>query len=129
MSRLLLVFIGGLKGWLVLGLLAGALNIVPYIGPVLGAIPPILIGIGDAPTTAVYAIITIVIAQLIDNLYIIPFMISGMVRTDALLGIILILVGAQLFGIFGMVFAIPMYRIYKIILRDTYQGLTKVYKG
>ena len=65
-------YLGGLDGWLFLGILAGFLNIIPYIGPILGAIPPVIIGYIDSPMTALFAVITVVIAQTIDNLYLIP---------------------------------------------------------
>jgi len=121
-------FIAGLKGWLFLGLLAGLLNIIPYIGPLIGAIPPILIALIDQPIVALYVIITVIIAQLLDNLYLIPFMISGKVKMDALLGIVLILVGAQLAGPLGMILALPIYLVYKITLRETYLELLRIYK-
>ena len=121
-------FIAGLKGWLFLGFLAGILNIIPFLGPLLGAIPPILIALVDQPIVAVYVIITIVIAQLLDNLYLIPFMISGRVKMDALLGIVLILVGAQLAGPLGMILALPIYLVYKITLQETYIELSRIYK-
>ncbi|MEK6904082.1 MAG: AI-2E family transporter, partial [Nanoarchaeota archaeon] len=70
-------FVAGLKGWLLLGFLAGFLNIVPYIGPVIGAIPPVLLALLDSRVTALYVIITVVVAQLIDNFYLQTFMKAG----------------------------------------------------
>ncbi|MDO8628711.1 MAG: AI-2E family transporter [Nanoarchaeota archaeon] len=121
-------YLGGLPGWLILGLLAGFLNIVPYIGPILGAIPPLLIALFTDGTTALYVLITIIIAQIIDNFYLQPFMLSDKVKMDPLLSILLILIGAQLYGIMGMIFAIPIYIIYKIVLRESYLALTSIYK-
>jgi predicted PurR-regulated permease PerM len=120
-------YVAGLKGWLILGLLAGFLNIVPFIGPIIGAIPPLLFAALDAPIVAAIVVVTILIAQLVDNLYLIPFMISSKVKIDSLLSIILILVGAQLLGPMGMVFAVPVYLIYKIVLRESYRELVKIY--
>ncbi len=119
--------ISGLKGWLFLGVLAGILNIIPYIGPVLGAIPPVLIGILDAPIIALFALVTVIVAQLVDNLYLNPFMIPGMVKIDALLSIVLILIAAQVAGPLGMILALPIYLVYKITLREAYLELEKVY--
>ncbi len=121
-------FIAGLKGWLLLGIIAGILNIVPYIGPIIGAIPPILVGLLDDPIVALFVLITVIIAQTIDNLYLIPFMISGKVQVDSLLSIFLILAGARLFGVMGMIFAIPIYLVYKIVLIEAYKELIKIYR-
>jgi len=122
-------YVAGLKGWLFLAVFAGLLNIIPYIGPIIGAIPAILIALIDSPIVAIYVIVTVVIAQLLDNLYLIPFMISGKVKIDALLAIVLTLVGAQLAGPLGMILALPIFLVFKITLRETYLELVKIYKG
>ena len=120
-------FFSGLKGWLLLGVLAGFLNIVPYIGPIIGAIPAVIIGLLQHPSIAFWVLITVVVAQLVDNLYLIPFMISGKVKMNPLVSIILVVVGAQVLGIMGMIFAIPVYIVYKIVLRETYRALVTIY--
>ena len=120
-------YIIGLKAWLFLGLLAGFLNIIPYAGPVLGAILPILFGLLDDPIVGLYALFTIVIAQIIDNMYIIPFVVADRVRINAFLSIILILVGAEFFGAIGMVFSIPVYLVYKIVLRESYEEFIRIH--
>jgi len=121
-------FIAGVKGWLILGLIAGFLNIVPYFGPIMGAVPPLLITLlVDEPVAALYVILTVLIAQTIDEFYLRPFVVSGKVRIDPLLSIILVLVGSQLFGIMGMIFALPTYLVYKVILQEAYEELVKLY--
>ncbi|MDA1196776.1 MAG: AI-2E family transporter [Nanoarchaeota archaeon] len=120
-------FLFGLKGWLLLGALAGFLNIIPFLGPIIGAIPAVIIGLLQHPIIAVWVLITIVVAQLVDSLYLIPFMISGKVRMEPLVGIFLVVVGSQVLGIMGMIFAIPVYIIYNIILRETYRALVRIY--
>ncbi len=121
-------YVAGLKGWLILGILAGFLNIIPFIGPVLGAIPPILIALLDEPIVAVYVLSTVIIAQAVDNFYLIPFMLTGKVKIDALLGVVLILSGAKVLGVLGMIFAIPIFLVYKIILSESHKELKKIYK-
>lgn len=120
-------YLGGLDGWLFLGILAGFLNIIPYIGPILGAIPPVIVGYIDSPMTAIFAVITVVIAQTIDNLYLIPFMISEKVNINPLLSVILTLAASKLLGALGMVLAIPIYIIYKIIMKESYRELINIY--
>ncbi|AKB18306.1 MULTISPECIES: AI-2E family transporter [unclassified Methanosarcina] len=120
-------YLGGLEGWLFLGILAGFLNIIPYIGPLIGAIPPVIVGYIDSPMTALLAVITVIIAQLIDNLYLIPFMISGKVNINPLLSVVLTLAASKLLGPLGMVLAIPIYILYKIIIRESYRELVNIY--
>ena len=121
-------FAAGTKGALVLGLFAGLLNIIPYVGPVIGAIPPIWITLAaDEPHVVLYVILTIIIAQLVDNFYLIPFMVSDRIKVNPLLNIILILVGARLYGAVGMLFAAPIYLVYKVVLRDSYRELVRLH--
>lgn len=120
-------YFAGLDGWLLLGLLAGFLNIVPYLGPIIGAVPPLLVSAYDSPIVSGIVLLTIVIAQLVDNFYLIPFMIPSKVKINSLLSVVLILVGAQVIGVMGMVFAIPIYLVYKIVLVESYKGFLKVF--
>jgi predicted PurR-regulated permease PerM len=121
-------FVAGVKGWLILGMLAGVLNIVDYIGPILSVVPPVIVSLlGDDPTAAGLAVAVVVIAQLVDNFYLVPFMISNQVKMSPLLTVLLILAGAHLFGLLGILFAVPVYLVYKIILVESYRELAKLY--
>jgi predicted PurR-regulated permease PerM len=121
-------FIAGVQGWLILGLVAGFMNSVPYFGPIMGAIPPLLIILlTDEPVAALYVVLTVFIAQTIDEFYLRPFVISNKVRIDPLLSIILVLAGSQLLGIMGTIFALPMYLVTKVILQEAYEELVRLY--
>ncbi len=120
-------YVAGLKGWLVLGAFAGIMNLIPYLGPMIGALPALVLGFIDEPVVAMYVLIIVIIAQLVDNLYLIPFMIADKVKIEPIVGIVLILTGAKLFSIMGMIFAVPIYLVYKTILREAYIELVKLY--
>lgn len=120
-------YLAGVEGWIFLGILAGFLNIVPYIGPIIGAIPPVIVGYLNSPTTALFAAATVFVAQLVDNLYLIPFMISEKVNINPLLSVVLTLAASKLLGPVGMVLAIPIFIIYKIIIMESYKALVKIY--
>lgn len=121
-------YIIGVKGWLVLGMLAGFLNVVPYLGPILALVAPFTVSLLLHDTfAAVYSIVVIMIAQTTDHFYLNTFMVASKVKIDTLLSIILILIGAQLLGILGMIFAIPVYIIYKTVLSESYRALVDIY--
>jgi predicted PurR-regulated permease PerM len=120
-------FVAGVPGWLMLGLFSGFFNIVPYIGPYIGAAPAILLGLMISPTAALIALITVIVAQLIDNFYLSTFFLSDKVNVDPLLTAVLILAGARLLGAMGMIFIIPLYLVYRIVLVQAYLALTKIY--
>ncbi len=122
-------YIAGLKGWLLFSLLCGTLNIIPYLGPWIGAVGPILVSL-LSPTTGTFAItaVTLVFAQLVDNFYIIPFLIPKQVSVHPLVSIILIIIGAKLFGPLGMLMALPIYSVYVVVLSGAYKELAMIYK-
>ncbi|MCQ1536155.1 AI-2E family transporter [Methanosarcina sp. KYL-1] len=120
-------YLAGVDGWFFLGVLAGFLNIIPYIGPIIGAIPPIIVGYFNSPETAILAAATVLVAQLVDNFYLIPFMISEKVNINPLLSVVLTLAASKLLGPLGMIFAIPIFIIYKIIIIESYKALVKIY--
>jgi len=120
--------IAGLKGWLLFAIICGILNIIPYIGPWMGAVGPILVSLLDPSiSTFIITAITMIIAQTIDSFYIIPFMIPKQLKINPLVSIILIIIAAKLFGPLGMLMAIPIYAIYVVILEGTYRELVKIH--
>jgi len=117
-------YVGGVKGWLVLGLIAGVLNIADFVGPTLSLLPPVVISLlADDPIAAVFAVATIFVAQVVDNFYLVPFMISSKVSLSPLSTILLVLIGGKVLGIAGVILAIPVYLVIKIILRGAYHEL------
>ncbi len=121
-------YIAGLRGWLLFGLMCGLLNIIPYFGPWISAVGPILVSLLEPTTTTfIITVITLVVAQTIDGFYLIPFLIPKHVNIPPIGGIILILIGAQLYGPLGMLMAIPIYAIYVVVLLGSYKELVKIY--
>ncbi|WNY25917.1 AI-2E family transporter [Methanolapillus millepedarum] len=122
-------YLVGIPGWLFFGILSGLLNNVPYIGPTLAAIPPVLIGLTIGINVAVWAGIVSIIVQTVDNFYLIPFMISDKVNVNPLTTVIVVLIFAELFGALGMILCIPIYIFMKIILIESYKQLVQMFPG
>ena len=120
-------YIIGLPGWLFLGILAGLLNNVPYIGPLFSIVPPAVVGFALGWETAVWAIVVCGIAQIVDNIYLVPFMISSKVSVNPLTTVTLILMFSQLFGALGMILSIPIYIVCKIVLIESYKLLVRIF--
>ncbi|MFQ5621326.1 MAG: AI-2E family transporter [Candidatus Nanoarchaeia archaeon] len=120
--------VAGVEGWFILGLLAGALNIVPYVGPIIGAIPPLLITVvaGDM-VQGVYVLATIAGVQLLDNFYLSPVMIADKVSVHPLAAIGLSLLGSHFYGALGLFFAIPVYIAYESLIKKGYELLDDLY--
>jgi len=119
----LCVYIGlmfiGVKYVLFLSLFAAVFNLVPYIGPIIGAIPGVAVAYfyADGGTAMWLTIVVYVLAQLIDVVFIIPIVFSKRINIHPMTVIVLIFIGSSLMGILGMILAVPLYGILKAIFQ------------
>lgn len=105
------------------GCLAALANLIPYVGPFLGAIPAlalVLINGGTLFSVSLVASVYI-LAQLIDIFFIIPFVVAKIVNLHPLVVILSILIGAQLMGVLGMLISIPVASVLKVTASAVYQ--------
>jgi len=115
------VYIGlailGLKYVLFLSVFAAIFTLIPYIGPVLGAVPGVAIAYfySDTTTTVWLTIIVYTAAQLIDAFLTIPIVFSKRMKIHPMMVIILIIIGAYLMGVVGMILAVPIFCILKVL--------------
>lgn len=93
---------------LVLGIITFFFNYVPYVGPFIAGLIAALVGLFVGPWTAVLAIVVIVVAQNVTDTLVTPRVMSEQVDLHPILVIFSLLVGGTLFGIPGMLFAIPV---------------------
>lgn len=107
----------GVKYAILLGFLGGVLNMLPYIGGIIAIALPILIATvtKNGYTTQLGIIIAYLIIQFIDNNIIFPRFVSIKVQINALISIIIVLLGNALWGISGMFLSIPFLAVLKII--------------
>jgi predicted PurR-regulated permease PerM len=113
--------------FIIIGIFAGLANLIPYIGPVAGAIPAILVTIvnGGSPIHILYIVIAFTIVQLIDNVLLQPLVLSKSVNLHPLIIVFAVLIGGQFFGILGMLLAVPAAGIIKVTSSELYQGIRK----
>ena len=106
----------------ILGLFAGVTNLVPYIGPIVGMVPGILIALvdlGAGPQFWWIVILYILIAQvLIDNFILIPILISRVSNLHPLWVFFAIIAGGKLYGVIGMIIGVPIVSVVKIALLE-----------
>lgn len=102
---------------IVLGIIAGAFNIIPYLGPILGAIPAIVIVLVNSPWKALAVTALFLAIQQIEGAIISPRIMSNQVGLNPLSVIFAILAGGELGGLFGMILAVPIVGIIKVILK------------
>lgn len=108
---------------LVLGIIGGLANIIPYFGPIIGAVPAIAVAIIESPIKALWTAIVFIIVQQIDNAFISPKIIEGKLGLHPVSTILAVLVGGEFFGIPGMLVSVPILAIIKIIIKRIIEAI------
>ncbi len=117
----------GIKGALLIGFLGGLLNVIPYLGPVIGAAVGTTIGVATVLSmglydqvliTAIIIISVFIVCNLIDNIVLQPLIYSNSVDAHPLEIFLVIFIFGDLGGIVGMILAIPGYTLIRIIARE-----------
>lgn len=117
----------GVKNALLIGLFAGLVNVIPYVGPVIGALFALLVAVTTAlqvnPGADVWSeiwrvVIVFGVAQQIDGFVIQPLILGNSVKAHPLEVFVVVLMAGMVGGIFGMIAAIPVYTIIRVIARE-----------
>jgi len=106
----------GLPDALVLALLAGVLEAVPMIGPLLGAIPAALVALSIGPDKLIWVIVATVVIQQLENSLLVPRIMSKAVGVNPFVTLLALFAFSSLFGIAGALMAIPMAAIIQLLL-------------
>lgn len=116
----LMSFIGfwliGLPYPLLLAVVGALFNFVPYFGALLGAIPCVIVAFTVSPSMVIGVIAIVVIAQQVEGNLISPYIYGKTINIHPLTTIILLLVAGDFAGILGMILAIPVYMMLKIVV-------------
>jgi predicted PurR-regulated permease PerM len=97
------------------GLFYGLMELIPYVGPVLGAAPPVLIALFEDPLTAIWLVLLFVALQQLEGHVVAPLVFGRALRINPLLVIFALLFGAHLHGVIGALVALPV----AAMLRET----------
>jgi predicted PurR-regulated permease PerM len=101
-----------------LSIFNAVINIVPYFGPLIGAIPAIIVALLQSPTKALYTTLFLFLIQQVEGNLLSPQITASSIKMHPLLIIILLLIGEKIGGFFGMILAIPIGVIIKVIYED-----------
>ncbi len=115
----------GVPFGLILGLIAGCTILLPYIGPMLSALLTIIIclTLGDMSMIQILLVVLsyIFMTGILDQLFIYPAVVGGSLGLNELETIVVVLLGGMLFGITGMIFAVPATSIIKYLIPEIYK--------
>jgi len=106
------VFVGlwiiGVKYALTLGLLTALFEIIPFFGPILSAVPGVLLGFAEGTGTGLFVLAFYIIVQQLENHVVYPLVAKKVIGVPPLVVILAFLAGAELAGFLGMVIAVPL---------------------
>lgn len=106
----------GLDYALLLAVIAGLTNIIPYFGPWIGTIPAVVVGFFQSTGTSIIVIILVVIIQQIESNLITPQVIGKKLKMHPIIIMFLILIAGRLVGLIGMILVIPTYAVARVII-------------
>lgn len=112
----------GVEFPLVLGFWAILAETVPVVGSLMGAVPAIFIAYGQSPTAALHVAIFYAVYYQLDANYILPKIMGQKIDLHPVLVIASLLIGAKLFGILGMVFAVPVAAVYRVLYKELWHA-------
>jgi putative permease len=117
--------VAGVPYWPLLALAAGITNILPYIGPLLGFIPAVLVTflVPQANDQLFVVSMIYLIANAIDMFLVFPLLVSKIVNLHPILVIVSVIVGSQLGGVVGMIVCIPVTAFIKLLVIEIYKDL------
>lgn len=109
--------IAGLKAPILFGLLCGITDLIPYIGPYIGGAAAVIVGFSQNPMIGIIVLIVAVVVQLIENYVLQPVVMSKTVELHPVTIIIGLLIFGHFFGIIGMILAMPIMSLIKVVYR------------
>ena len=122
----LLTYIGlsilGIKYALVLAILAGLTEFVPYLGPVIGAVPAVFLAFTQSPLLALFTLILYIVVQQVENNILVPKVMEKAVGINPIVSIAVLMIGFQLAGIVGAILSIPVATAAGVIIKDVFDN-------
>lgn len=99
-----------------LAIIAGLLEIVPMVGPLLSAIPAVLVALASSPLLALSVVALFFIVQQVENNLIVPFVMKKSIGMSPLVTIVSLMIGGKLLGVVGAILAVPVVLVIQTII-------------
>lgn len=112
----------GLKYFVVFGVIAGFMEIIPYFGPALAAAFPVLFALTQEPSKAIPVLIIFLAIQFIENYFFIPFLWKKQVNIPPAISIFIIILFGQLLGFLGILLSIPIFLVTRTLSIHIYKS-------
>lgn len=121
----------GLDYAITLGIMAGFLNLIPYLGSFLAMIPAVFLGIVGGPILLVKVLIVFIVEQTIEGRVISPLVLGSQLAIHPITILFILLSSGSMFGIIGVILGIPLYAAVKVIIThlfEWYKNISGLYE-
>ncbi|MBW2164188.1 MAG: AI-2E family transporter, partial [Deltaproteobacteria bacterium] len=115
------LFTGQMEYALVLALLAGLTEFVPYLGPLIAAIPAVFLALTVSPVLAIVVALVYYVIQLMENNIIVPKLMQKVIGLNPVVRIAVLLIGFKVAGVVGAILSIPVATAVSVFIRDIFE--------
>lgn len=126
----ILLYIGyliiGLPYGLTLAIIAAFTSVVPYLGPAIAITPAIIIAIVVSPWLLLKLVVVWVLVQLLEGKFISPQIMGKSLKVHPITILFVILVAGNLFGVLGVIFAVPGYAVLRVVVMHTFDWFKRI---
>jgi len=112
------LFLIGIPFALLLGILSGLLAFIPFVGPIISIIPPILLALAENPVAALWVILAYLLVQTIESNLVQPVVMSRAVSLHPVVIVFTLLIMGTLFGFVGLLLAVPVIAALQVLVRE-----------
>lgn len=109
-----------------LGIIAGIADVIPYFGPIIGIFPAVFFALIDTPMKAVWVIVACVIIQQVESNILSPKIVGEQVGVHPVWIILSLLIAGKYFGIVGLIFAVPTVGILRVLIKHFVNRVAKI---
>ena len=121
----------GLRYAVALGVTAGVLNLVPYLGSFLAMLPALVLGLIAGPVMLLKVIIVFIVEQTIEGRFVSPLILGSQLNIHPITILFVLLTSGSMFGIWGVLLGIPIYASAKVVISaifDWYKEISGLYE-
>jgi len=111
----------GVKYALVLAIISGLSEFVPYLGPIIAAVPAVFLAFTQSPTLALFVVILYIVIQWSESNIIVPKIMQKVVGLNPIVSIVVLLIGFKLAGVVGAILSIPVATAASVFLKDVFE--------
>ena len=113
----------------IIGVIAGICNMIPYVGPIVGTVLAAIMGLlSGNPLKILYAIISMLVVQQIDNNLLAPKIVGDSVGLHPVFTMMAILIGGNIGGLFGMLLSVPIAASFRVLFNNWYDSYIKTHE-